>query len=185
MHPQANLPGREHLDTIASSGRRLGAGEVPTEVMLAVKPLGRRLFRGLVPLIGALSMDYPLKVRLAVGPGIPFQLSRMQTPDAHKATLEAVFKLLTMGSIPAGYIAKATHGSTTACVSLTAHTALANRVVPFRQRTSRNTSSLSSWKVRTTRSPGPNSAFDQSFGDDSGLIAEQRRQASRDAPNRR
>ena len=63
-------------------------------------------------------MDYPLKLRIEVGPGIPSQLARLQTPDARKALLQALFEMLTMGSIPADYIGKATEGSTTVCLFL-------------------------------------------------------------------
>ena len=63
-------------------------------------------------------MDYPLKLRIEIGPGIPSQLARLQTPDARKALLQALYEMITMGSIPAGYIGKATEGSTTVCLSL-------------------------------------------------------------------
>lgn len=64
-------------------------------------------------------MDYRLKVRIENGPGIPFDLSRLQQPDARKAILKALFEQLLMDQWPADFIAKGEHGSTTACLFVT------------------------------------------------------------------
>ena len=64
-------------------------------------------------------MDYRLKVRIEIGPGIPSSLSRLNEPDARKAMLKAVLEQLLLDKWPADFIAKATHGSTTACLFVT------------------------------------------------------------------
>jgi hypothetical protein len=64
-------------------------------------------------------MDYRLKVRIETGPGIPSKLSRLGEPDARKAVLKAVLEQLLLDKWPADFIAKGTHGSTTACLFAT------------------------------------------------------------------
>jgi hypothetical protein len=64
-------------------------------------------------------MDYRLKVRIEIGPGIPSKLSRLGEPDARKAMLKAVLEQLLLDKWPADFIAKSTHGSTTACLFAT------------------------------------------------------------------
>ena len=64
-------------------------------------------------------MDYRLKVRIETGPDIPSKLSRLGEPDARKAVLKAVLEQLLLDKWPADFIAKGTHGSTTACLFAT------------------------------------------------------------------
>jgi hypothetical protein len=44
--------------------------------------------------------QYPINVRIEIGPGTSSDLSPMQSPDAWKALLKAMAKLLSMDDIP-------------------------------------------------------------------------------------
>lgn len=63
-------------------------------------------------------MDYPVKVRIELGPGWPSKLQPLKEPDGHKAMLGAIHQFLTMGNVPAGHIAESTVGDVTASASL-------------------------------------------------------------------
>jgi hypothetical protein len=62
---------------------------------------------------------YSIRIRVEIDPASSSETNLLNDPDARKAIIQALAKLMTMGSIPAGHLEESSHGLSTASVMLT------------------------------------------------------------------